>query len=495
MKLLKFITVFVAVLSMTLSVPAAVLAAPGETAAIYPTYGELLYPPLSPINFQWVSMGTLGTIYYDIEVSTDGTFTNFADIVASNDSAHTSSKCLSWTTPNYTSLYPYNPATTYYWRVQAYDSTCTGDFVTGGSGWAEFSFKTAIPAPTLTAPGNTTTLENNLNNDDTNNPPELFQWTGVSGASGYVLQVSSDSTFNSLLVNTALPSTQNWYTPTSDLPANTLFFWRVETLNSTYGPSSWSTVWSFNTANASAAPVPLSIAQTQIYKATTGKVTNDFTPGLRWQEIALPAGATFTTYEVDASTDPAFYDTTQTCFDVTSADAQVSYLNQQVSTYAPDLTTMQVDTGQALVYHGAPNNCPVSGGKFTPATKYYWRVRAWFNGKTAASDWSSVYSFWTSYPKVIAGFSAVGNSAADTITFSWTDVVPKPDNYNIAVCRDPNFTEGDCLSTPKSGGNPYVWSLSPKQNVTSGTTLYWSVRANGQYGPGLWSAYQTVTTP
>jgi len=493
--------VFLAVLSITFSVPAAVLAAPGQPTFTYPTYNELLYPPLSPIDFQWTSSGTLGTIYYDFEVSTDGTFTNTADIVDSNDGSHSASGCLNPlnTVTNKTSSYAYQPTTTYYFRVQAYDSTCNGDFTTGGSGWRVYVFRTAIPAPTLTAPGNTTTLENNLNNDDTNNPPELFQWSGVSEASGYLLQVSSNSSFGSLYLNTYTASTQNWYTPSSDLPGNTHFFWRVETLNSTYGPSSWSSTCSggpcsFYTGNTSAAPVPLSIAQKNVYKTANGKVTNDFTPGLRWQEVALPAGATFSTYEVEASTDSTFYDANQTCFDVTSAKSQVSYLSQQVSTYAPDLTTMQVDTGQALVYYAA-DSCPVSGGEFTPATKYYWRVRAWFNGSTVASDWSSVFSFYTSYPKVVAGFTAVPHAGGNTILFSWTDVSPLPNRYGITICRDPNFSEGDCYSTPKSGGNPYNWSIPLKVNLPTGTTLYWRVRAEGNFGPGLWSDTQTVLSP
>ena len=518
MKLLKLLVLSAVVLMATVGAsngaPASVLTAvPGAPGAEYPTNGELLYSyGAHQIEFQWTTVGTLGSIYYDFEVSTDPTFLNSAAFVDSTDGNHAALGSCTNTIPNRTTPVAFNPATTYYWRVQAYDGTCNHDYTTGGSGWAVYTFYTAISAPTLVSPLSGT-LKDNKYNDPLTTPPHplpLFQWTAVSGATGYVLEVATDATFNSLYLDVSVPTSYTFnggsdigYSPSSDLPAGTLFFWRVETLNSTYGPSAWSSTpalcisgyCSFTSANVSAAPVPIQSGQTNIYKTATGKVTTDFTPGLRWLEVALPSGATFSTYEVEVSTDNTFTDTSQLCFDVAHA---VSYLANQTQNNDPTINYAQLDTQDGLVFY-APDNCPTQlvGGilKFVPATKYYWRVRAYFNGDASVSDWSTVFEFDTSYAKVVAGFTATTNVAQNTITFSWTQPTVKPSSYGITICRDAGFSEGDCIFASNQVGDPYVWGPKPTQKIVTGETFYWRVQAEGTWGPGLWSDPQTATAP
>ena len=176
MKILKLIAVFVAVLSMTLSLPATVHAAPGAPGLTSPGNGQLLTVYTPSIFFQWTATIPAGGSY-DIEISTDATFLNSAAIVDGSTVHHT--KSCQWSPTTFVSTYTYQPTTTYYVRIQAYDTTCnvgTGDFTTGGSGWVDYVFYTSLTAPTLTAPGNTSTLSNNRTNNDTNIPKELFQW-------------------------------------------------------------------------------------------------------------------------------------------------------------------------------------------------------------------------------------------------------------------------------------------------------------------------------
>ncbi len=330
MKLLKLLVLSAVVLMVTVGAsngaPASILTAVGEPNAEYPTNGELLYSyGANQIEFQWTTVGTVGTIYYDLEVSTDPTFADTTKIVFSTDGGHTTS--CNYTLPNKTSSFAFNSATTYYWRVQAYDTTCNTApgqiYVTGGSGWAVYTFYTAILAPTLIGPAPGSTLKDNLHNDLSTTPPHplpLFQWTAISGASGYVLEVSTTATFSSLYIDVSVPTSNTFnagadigYSPSSDLAAGTLLYWQVETLNSTYGPSAWSTsctsACSFYTANVSGAPVPIAIQQHDVYKTPTGKVTTDSTPGIRWLEVALPSAAIFSSYEVEVSTDNTFADT------------------------------------------------------------------------------------------------------------------------------------------------------------------------------------------
>jgi len=515
MKILKFLIVLVAVLSITLGAPATVLAL-GQPGASYPTNGELIYSyGASQIEFQWSSSGTMGTVYYDVQVSTDPTFTNSAAIVSNNFMIPNHSNCHNYPNQptNWTSSFAYSSQTTYYWRIQAYDTTCTGDFSTGGSGWALYSFKTAISAPTLVNP-TSGTLVDNLHDDQlltSGHPYPLFRWAAVTGASGYILQVSTVATFSSLYVNTTVSSSATYdggvdigYSPTSDITAGTTFYWRVETLNSTYGPSAWSNTpaacvsgyCTFTSANVSAAPVPLSIAQTNVYKTPTGKVTTDFTPGLRWQEATLPSGATFTTYQVQASMDSTFKDSTQNCFTVDNSTMAI-LANQVYNNDYTDYNYAQLDTQTALAVSSSGVNCLVSGGKFESTNQYYWRVRAVFGGP-AYSDWSTVFSFKTSYLKPIS-LSTSTDTTKHTVTFTWSypsGTAQKPYGYHINVCFDANLSEGQCVlsKTNVSPGLVFGVAANP-HNIPPGETMWWSVSATGPWGPGLWSTPVSFVTP
>ena len=381
------------------------------------------------------------------------------------------------------------------------------DFITGGSGWAEYSFTVSVTAPTLISPI-AGTLQNNLTN---NNPSGyLFEWTSIPGATGYVLQVSTSSSFSSLYLNVNVPYTNTFvvgantyvgYVPSADLPVDTTFYWQVQTLNSQYGSSGWSntcvSACSFTTANTSAAPILINVSNVG---GKNNKVTNDYTPGLRWNEIALPGGATFTTYEVEVSTDKTFNDPTQLCFDVTKN--QVPSLQYQ--TYnngtTTGLTTAQMDTKSLLFFTPVGSTCPnVKNGsfwEFTPVTQYYWRVRAEVNsGASEWSDWSTVFGFVTSYTRYIsATFSPPsGTHLTNNFeqVFSWAPVSPQPQqaSYEIQYSYDPNF------STNASGGTTNDPSyVNSKWGLPGGTILYWRVRANGPFGPGLWSNSATVIT-
>jgi hypothetical protein len=122
-----------------------------------------------------------------------------------------------------------NPNTKYYWRVRSYN---TDDEY---SAWSLVRyFRTALPAPVLSTPtnGETTTLLR-----------PTFDWADVSGATSYTIQVSRNNSFTSLVVTkTVVLST---YTPTINLPANILLYWRVKA-NGLNGPSLWSSpTWSF----------------------------------------------------------------------------------------------------------------------------------------------------------------------------------------------------------------------------------------------------------
>ena len=73
----------------------------------------------------------------------------------------------------------------------------------------------------------------------------VFQWTAAGGAESYALEVDDDAAFGSpVLLETGI--TETTYTPGTDLPSNTLYYWRVTAENLCGGGAS-STVFSFTT--------------------------------------------------------------------------------------------------------------------------------------------------------------------------------------------------------------------------------------------------------
>lgn len=150
-------------------------------------------------------------------------------------------------------------AGTWYWRVQ------TVDTAGNASGWsATRSFVvdlTAPSAPTLTAPGNNTTVS-------TTTP--AFSWSSVAGTT-YELQVDNEETFTApyKLQKTGLATTS--YTPTAgEALVGGVYLWRVIARDPA-GNAGISAVFRFTVDTTSAPAAPR-------IDATSTRKTNDTTP-------------------------------------------------------------------------------------------------------------------------------------------------------------------------------------------------------------------------
>jgi hypothetical protein len=130
----------------------------------------------------------------------------------------------------------------WYWRVQAADRA--GNL----SAWsAPFTFKLGATnpptaAPSLQAPGNGATVTQ----------PIAFDWSDVSGATRYELQIDDSNGFGEPLVATQTTLASN--VSVSGLPASTLW-WRVRGANGG-GNGPWSSVRSFTVGGAPPPPPP-----------------------------------------------------------------------------------------------------------------------------------------------------------------------------------------------------------------------------------------------
>jgi hypothetical protein len=272
----------------------------------------------------------------------------------------------------------------------------------------------------------------------------LFDWTNFAGAIGYQLQVSKSPVFSTSVLNVTVNGFSNsQYSPTRDLPRNSLLYWRVRAKTSAiqYGP--WSSAFSFMNANPPSIPSLLSPA--------SGALLANRTPTLDWSDSTLPAGTVLSFYELQLDDNSDF-------------SSPILDTNVAVSNY----TTSTLSSN----------------------AKYYWRVRAW-NTALDVSAWSAVRNFREAVdePTLISPVLGVTVGSLKP-TFDWSDVNGAT-GYTIQVSTSSGFGGLAINATIKTPTSNYTATI----NLLAGKLYFWRVRANGPNGPGLWSATETFSTP
>ena len=199
------------------------------TGVAPPAAPVLIYPPdqstgipVSGVTFDWNN--STGATQYRIQISTSSNFgTTFVNQVV--------------TTSQYTLNTPaMSNNTVYYWRVNA---TNTGGTSAWSAVWQFTTIEAAPVAPTLLSPAN-----NSVNISLT----PVLDWSDVSNATSYVVQVSTTNTFTNTVVNATV--TNSTYTvPSGILQGYTTYYWRVASKNGG-GQGAWSTIWNFRTVQS-----------------------------------------------------------------------------------------------------------------------------------------------------------------------------------------------------------------------------------------------------
>ena len=323
----------------------------------------------------------------------------------------------------------------YYWRVRAVN---TGN---EESNWSTVrSFRTLVDAPVLLLP--------DIGFDATT-PRPFFDWDAPSGpeaVTGYTIQFSKNAAFTQI-VHTGSPLTSQ-YTPTADLPKNLPLYWRVQTKGAN-GPSAWSEIRSFLSANSPSTPAPS-------LPGNNALITN-YLPLFKWSAVTLPTGTDFKHYHLQVDD---------------NADFSSPEIND---TSITNRTTVQFQTSTALAQN----------------TKFYWRVKA-VNDDDEESNWSTVRTLRTivSAPTLLA--PANGSPAGSLKPlFDWEDATGPGTitSYTFQVSASPTF--GTTLVSSTTVASTYT----PIKNLPAGKTLYWRVKVNGANGPSAWSTVFTFTTP
>jgi hypothetical protein len=354
--------------------------------------------------------GSTGATSYRLQVSTDSTFsTTFFNDSTLIDTSH--------------QVGPLANNTRFYWRVNAKSAGGTSAYSTV---WY-FHTTGLVPAsPTLLFPPNGATGISLT---------PILRWNASSGAIWYRLQVSTDSTFSTIIVrDSTLADTS---LQVGSLANDTTYYWRVNATNAN-GTSLYSTAWHFTTIVAPPAPTLLF--------PPNGATGISLTPILRWN---ASIGAIW--YRLQVSTDSTF--STINVRDLTLAD-----------------TSLQV-------------------GSLANDTTYYWRVNT--TNANGTSLYSTAWHFTTltlvpAVPTLLSPPNGATNVPLNT-SLRW-DSSSRATSYNLQGSEDSSFST---LSFERNGITDTSASSLP---LMTNTRYFWRVSASNSNGTSAYSSPWSFTT-
>jgi hypothetical protein len=316
--------------------------------SVPPPVPSLLTPQYATMTdrqplFTWSAVTDPSGITYDLQVARDAAFSQL--ILSREDLAQPQyqtgpSEQLQLTKSD-------NP---YYWRVKAVDGAGNeSDWTSAGSFYTQDS--TPPDEPSLFSPAN---------DSQASQRPE-FTWSGVSDPSGvtYNLQVARDSSFTQLVLSKqGLTQPQYQVSPAEQLQLTKRtapYFWRIQAIDGAANAADWTATGLFYTEDSTPPPAPSPLSP-ENGSRTRPAVSFD------WTDVPDPSGVT---YNLEVAQDSEF--------------AHLVVFKEGLETSEYKLTSME-------------ELMPTTG---TPASPYYWRVRA-SDGAQNASPWSNINAFYVS---------------------------------------------------------------------------------------------------
>ena len=345
-----------------------------------------------------------------------------------------------------------------------------------------------------------------------------LDWSDVSGATSYDVQVATDSGFTNVVRSASALASSTW-TVSPALGNSTVYYWRARANNSC-GSSAYSSAFSFTTVSGGGGCSPSSATYDSTLRAPKCSSTSacgcDSSTLLNSRGTLNPAepnqpntinnscaDGTSGTYHSDESLDKIVIQTT---------DGSVIGPSKQVKV---DVTVWCWGTADALdLYYTSNANgpswtalatnlaCNVSGQAKTfthtftlAAANGVHAVRGQFRYQGTASSCTSgsyndrddlIFQVGTSCtapgaPALLTPASgATGQST--TPVLDWNDVSGAT-SYDVQVATDSAFTNVIRSANALASS---TWTVSPA--LSSGTTYYWRARANNTCGAGAWSS-------
>ncbi len=381
-----------------------VIITPQPTTPPAPTANAATSVSSTSFTANWSS--SAGATGYRLDVSTSSGFVSYVSGYQNLDVGNVLSRGVTNLSAN----------TTYYYRLRAYNTSGTS----GNSG--SITVITAPPAPTANAATSVTSSNFTAN------------WSTATGATGYRLDVSTNSGFGSYVSGYQNLDVGNVLTrAVAGLSASTTYFYRVRAYHTggTSGNSGNITV----TTTAGPPPVPTATD-------ATGETTSAFTAN--WNTSTGATG-----YRLDVSTNSGF--------------------SSYVTGY------QNLDVGNVLSRN-------VTG--LAVGTTHYYRVRAYSGGGTSANS-ATITAVTVPVAPTATAATSVGSTG---FTANWSAVVGAT-GYRLDVSTNSGFSNYVSGYQDLDVGNVLSNTVS---GLTPNTTNYYRVRAHNAGGSSANSG--TITT-
>lgn len=340
----------------------------------------------------------------------------------------------------------------YFWRVKTHNTLGWGEF----SSW--WKFTTTNGAPVLQQP---------VNNQTEIKVTPLLNWSDISGAVKFRVQVSAFSNFSTLWIDDSSSVNSQLQVSNGILAYNSLYYWRVKTKNSA-GWGEYQAPFRFFTQVIPPPPVPVPVLP---LNNSTGISS---APLIDWNDAA---GA-------------------------------LKY-RLQVSS-ASDFSSLQVNDSNITA-----SNYQVAAGVLNNGIMYYWRIAA--KNNSSWSEFSPPWNFTTlGLPQQVILDKPANNSAEQplNISFSWfkASEILSMNNYskNQPVDKSAEKLSGtlsfnsvsgywfeistDTNSAPLITDSLLIDTLKQVSGLTLSTKYYWRVKAKNEIGWGAFSSWWSFTT-
>jgi len=357
-------------------------------------------------NFTWDAV--TGATFYSVQLATDANFTtplvNQTNITA--------------TTLAYSGL---NHYTTYFVRVKAHNADGEGD-------WTVNTFRTILGTPNNVSPA-----DNAFSRPLAGN----VEWSAVTGAVTYNLQIATDAAFTNKILDQALIATTTF--AYSNLANATKYYWKVSATNAE-GTGSFSTSTSFTTLIGKA---------TLTAPANNATNVNSLSGNFTWN-----GPATATSYRI------------------------------QVSKVANFATTVYDQNNLS--------NATFAYTNLESKTVYYWKVYSF--SATNDGTWSDVFSFTSGLgkPVLTTPTNNAQGLALNNVSFNW-NALNGAATYRFTLSKNSNLSSPIAEVTNINGLNQVISGLEYNQ------TYYWAVRGQDGFGDGpvsdIWSFGTKVDKP
>jgi|GEM_PF-6252635 len=421
-----------------------------------------------------------------------------------------------------------SPNQIYFWRVSAKDSTTNGQWSSTRVVKTSSKPASTLAAPSLVSPTNGATNQSTT---------LTLQWSSVSGATSYSVEVATDAAFTNIIVNQS--GLANTSYQASGLAKGTTYYWRAGATNVILF-SGWSNVWSFTTI-----PNVIVLSAPVLNSPSNGAVSQPITLSLAWNAVS---GAS--SYNLEVAKDSLFSALAVSKNNLTSISEQISGLlkntiyywrvsafnSQDTSvfsttwnfkTYAdtiplptvPILLTpadssaneplypilswskstnaqfyrLQVATDQLfnnLIFDDSIiSQTYYQVGQLGYNIKYFWRVNA--KDSAGSSNWSTVWYFTTqnnsSNVPVLVSPTDGSNNQPLSVACMW-DTISNASVYNLQLSTSPDFSS--IVFNDSTGVN----TSEVVGNLNSSTSYFWRVRAKVSSGWGEFTSTWRFTT-